>query len=102
MRVLHAVLHEHAWQVPIDTPRLVINRTRVGADESADTLGLGADDAELHFGPTNHRNAEYLGDCDDGVRALAARLGWGEALEAHIRGGRARCDRVAATGLSPH
>ena len=75
----------HAWQVPLDTPRLVINRTRVGVEEpKRDVFGLGADDAELHFGPTNHRNAEYLGDCDDGVRALAAKLGWGEALNARI------------------
>ena len=46
------------------TPRLLINKERVGG------FGSGADDVLL------------LGDCDDGVRKLAEACGWLEELEA--------------------
>ena len=72
-------------KVPIDTPRLVINRTRVGLEaDPTDIAGIGGDDVALHFGATNHRNVELLGDCDEGVQQLATRLGWSAELEARV------------------
>ena len=33
----------------------------------------------------NHRDALYLGDCDDGVRQLARKLGWEADLDELIQ-----------------
>ncbi|CRK45973.1 hypothetical protein BN1723_006814 [Verticillium longisporum] len=60
-----AGLPEHA---PPGVPRLLLNRERVGR------VGQRADDVV------------ELGACDDGVRRLAALLGWGDELEALWRG----------------
>ena len=75
----------------IDVPRLVINRTRVevpSATASAEALLLsgGADDAGLHFGEGNHRNVEWLGECDEGLRRLARLLGWEADLDRRVGG----------------
>ena len=51
-----------------EIPRLLINRELAGDFE--DTLPLA----------DNHRDAAFLGDCDDGCRELAALLGWSEDL----------------------
>ena len=48
-----------------------------------ENLGL-RDPSALDFSEFNTRDAAYLGDCDSGVRALAAALGWGTELEARI------------------
>lgn len=91
----------------LDVPRLVISRTRVEVKASGagagDALLMGAggsglaDDRSLHFGEGNHRNVEWLGDCDDGVRALARLLGWEDDLEARrVRAGGAAAGRRSA------
>lgn len=50
-----------------------------------------------------HRDALFLGDCDDGVRQLCQQLGWEDELDALIAAGRAqfeqaRADSAAADG----
>ena len=51
------------WNVPVLTPRVLINKERVGG------LGSGADDVLL------------LGGCDEGARRLAEACGWRDELE---------------------
>ena len=71
-------------RVPQNCPRLLINREEVGqANPMLENLGL-RDPSALDFSEFNTRDAAYLGDCDGGVRALAAALGWGTELEARI------------------
>eukprot|EP00301_Raphidiophrys_heterophryoidea_P027735 c9800_g1_i1.p1 GENE.c9800_g1_i1~~c9800_g1_i1.p1 ORF type:complete len:438 (+),score=130.85 c9800_g1_i1:102-1415(+) len=50
------------------TPRLLINRTKAGESHS---IFQG-----FQFSHSNHRDALFLGDCDEGVRQLAAELQW--------------------------
>ena len=77
-------------RVPQNCPRLLINREEVGqANPMLENLGL-RDPSALDFSEFNTRDAAYLGDCDGGVRALAAALGWGTELEAPHRRRRAR------------
>ena len=76
--------------IRVDVPRLVINRTRLetrpstAAVQQAELMGAceAALNSTLHFGESNHRNVEFLGDCDDGCRALARCLGpdWAKEL----------------------
>ena len=61
------------------TPRLLINRHRVGP--------FRLRDCETH-GETPAGDAVFEGDCDAGVAALAALAGWGDELDA--RAARAR------------
>ena len=73
---------ELCTRVGVDVPRLVINRERVEyrAPQSSEAQMLGFDDTSLHFDEGNHRNIEWLGDCDDGVQQLAALMGWQQEL----------------------
>lgn len=70
--VYHPAENERESKVAsqIGTPRILINRETVGQK------GCVFD-------------VELLGDCDDGVRALAAKLGWADDLEALIAAGSA-------------
>jgi NAD+-dependent protein deacetylase sirtuin 2 len=55
--------------VSLLTPRLLINKNKVGAFAKVDS-------------PINYRDVAYDGDCDEGVRALVDALGWTEELNA--------------------
>ena len=75
-------------RVPDAVPRLLINRERVGeTDPMLEMLALRSPGA-LDFGPTNYRDAEFLGDCDDGIRDLARGLGWHDELAALVAAAR--------------
>ena len=64
-----------------NVPRILINRERVGEADAALSL-LGRSDG-FRF-DNKHRDALYIGDCDEGVRVLAESLGWSEDLQALI------------------
>ncbi|GMH38656.1 hypothetical protein BSKO_06540 [Bryopsis sp. KO-2023] len=51
------------------TPRLLINREKVGG---------------LEFGSRNYRDAFYGGDCDNGVKKLVELMGWQDEFEAML------------------
>ena len=59
-----------------DVPRLLVNREEVGTDAQPMFRLLGfIDDKALDFDEaTRFRDALFLGDCDEGVRQLAAQL----------------------------
>lgn len=59
-------------------PRVLINRERVG--EADATLLLFGAKRGFKF-EEQHRDALFLGDCDDGVRVLARSLGWEGELD---------------------
>ena len=71
-------------KVPVMTPRVLINRERVG---EANPLGLRLGvDKGFNFGQGNYRDALFEGDCDDGIWELCRLLGWEEELQALIDG----------------
>ena len=79
-------------RVGLNTPRLLINRDAVGGPEQElIDVGLGKPaSTDLDFRPGfNYRDAFYQGPCDDAVKELAAKLGWGDALSERERSGRA-------------
>lgn len=81
-RIQWCALILRADKVPASTPRLLINRERVGeADASLRAMGY---DKGFNFGEGNHRDALFEGDCDAGARQLASLLGWGKELEALV------------------
>lgn len=61
-------------QVPLDVPRLLINREMVGVRDSTCNAGFGT--GYFEFGVENTRDAAYLGNCDDGVQQLVDMLDW--------------------------
>lgn len=67
------------------TPRLLINREKVGETHpSLKRLGVSRGfDFTKKKGVTD---ALFLGDCDEGVRQLCEKLGWGEDLEKVMNG----------------
>ena len=68
------------------TPRLLVNRERVGERGTAGGRGLGRPfDFEKAHAHSN--DVLYQGDCDAGVRELAAALGWQHELERLCSGG---------------
>ena len=73
-------------------PRLLINREEVGGPpQPLVDVGLSmVGSTDLDFRPgTNYRDAIFRGTCDDGVKALAAALDWGDALVKRMRSGQA-------------
>ena len=62
-------------------PRVLINRERVGEADAA--LMLFGQKRGFSF-DEKHRDALFLGDCDDGVRQLAKMLDWESDLDALI------------------
>lgn len=78
------------------TPRLLINRERVGeADESLRAMGYRKG---FCFGEGNHRDALFEGDCDEGARQLAELLGWGRELDGLISAEMGKAGGVAGDG----
>ena len=66
-------------QVSPDTPRLLVNRERVGDGALGGPIGpSGAFD----FDGAQSMDRFYQGDCDDACEELARRLGWSEELDA--------------------
>jgi NAD-dependent deacetylase sirtuin 2 len=68
-------------QVASDVPRLLINREKAGERMGGIVGMLQGDRDGFDFSETNYRDACFLGDCDDGARALASSCGWGDELE---------------------
>jgi len=70
-------------KVTKNTPRVLINREKAGASSTPlleNLLGMGGG---LAFdSPSNTRDVFIQGDCDDGVKKLAALIGWQEDLNA--------------------
>lgn len=62
-------------------PRVLINRERVGEADAA--LLLWGQKKGFSF-DEKHRDALYLGDCDDAVRQLAKYIGWEADLDSLI------------------
>ena len=60
------------------TPRLLVNRDRVGERGTYGGKGLGR---PFEFDRPHSNDVLYQGDCDQGVRELAAALGWEHELE---------------------
>ena len=65
-------------KVGYETPRLLINKERVGeADPVLRAMGYRKG---FDFGAGNTRDALFEGDCDSGVWELCQLLGWEEEL----------------------
>jgi hypothetical protein len=79
-------------------PRLLVNRERVG--EAAPELRALGYEKGFDFDAPGGRDALFLGDCDDGARALAEALGWAEDLEALVASG-AAAHAAARRGGAP-
>lgn len=72
-----------------EVPRLLINRERAGESDPATMFR----DREKGFSfDEGHRDALFLGDCDDGVRQLANLLGWKSELDELISTGSQQAD----------
>ena len=74
------------------TPRLLINREKVGtySKRRGGYSSPGMAQYGFRFDKSNYRDALFLGDCDDGCVALSRSLGWEEDLNALAVAGRAR------------
>jgi hypothetical protein len=64
-----------ADRVSPDTPRLLINRERVG-QRTPTTMSMGLGGLDFEGDAPGRRDALFLGNCDDGVLRLAELLGW--------------------------
>ena len=60
-------------EVPAGTPRLLINRERVGEQSTLGPRGLDFD---------SESDAFFQGDCDDAVHGLCSLLGWEAEMRA--------------------
>ncbi|XP_019640900.1 PREDICTED: NAD-dependent protein deacetylase sirtuin-2-like isoform X2 [Branchiostoma belcheri] len=78
-------------RVPETCPRLLINREKCGqVDPIMRMLGFGGG---MEFdSENNYRDVAWLGDCDDGCKALAELLGWKEELEELVNKEHARIE----------
>ena len=66
-------------RVDVDTPRLLINRERVGEiDPALRQMGYKKG---FNFGVDNYRDALFEGDCDAGIWDLCRELGWEDELQ---------------------
>ncbi|CAK1583406.1 unnamed protein product [Parnassius mnemosyne] len=85
--------------VPEWCPRLLINRERAGVRSPLLRMwGLAGAGLQLDGGL---RDVARLGDCDDGCRDLAQRLGWAEDLEALVAREHDRLDREGRITTPP-
>ncbi|KAL4436337.1 hypothetical protein ABPG77_009899 [Micractinium sp. CCAP 211/92] len=74
-------------EVGESTPRLLVNRERVGEGHPLLRL-LGYQTGGFCFDEgSNYRDALFEGDCDGGVRQLCRLLGWEQELDALIAAG---------------
>ena len=71
-------------KMPMSPPKRLMHDNSTTHLDNAPAI-FGDDGGALHFGPTNHRNVEWLGDADDGVHLLARSLGWEEELTERVR-----------------
>lgn len=73
-------------------PRLLINREKAGErDRLMRMLGMGAG---MDFDSSdNVRDVAWLGDCDDGCKLLADKLGWLDELNKLVDEGHAKVER---------
>lgn len=78
---------------PRGTPRLLVNRERVGVGMGGFRGGMGGFD----FDSDGTKDGFFEGDSDDAVAQLAEACGWGGELEARVAAGKAQ---VAAVGAS--
>ena len=96
VRPFSSLIHE----VGDEVPRLLINREEVGCEPKAvrrirQLLRKRDFPAGFDFDEdTRWRDVSMLGDCDDGVAALAAAMGWGAELEKLVADGRANFESV--------
>jgi len=74
-------------KVPLTTPRLLINREKVGEiDPQMAMLGIKKG---FRFGRTdNYRDVDLLGDCQEVVIKLCELLGWKNELDKLIKTGK--------------
>lgn len=63
-----------------DCPRLLINREKVG-QKSGFFAMLGVSGGMDFDSPDNTRDVAWLGDCDEGCRLLAEKLGWDVSIQ---------------------
>ncbi|XP_074713845.1 NAD-dependent protein deacetylase sirtuin-2 isoform X2 [Strix uralensis] len=84
-------------RVPINTPRLLINREKTGqSDPCTSSVGFGC---TMDFDSDKaYRDVAWLGECDAGCLALAELLGWKKELEELVRREHAAIDAKAAQG----
>lgn len=71
-------------RVKDDTPRLLINRERVG--ETDPVLRQMGYKKGFNFGNGNFRDALFEGDCDEGIWTLCKLLGWEDELKQLVDG----------------
>lgn len=82
--IMGTSLEVHPFASLVERPgrrcvRLLINRVAVG--NGNDLLSwFKSGPSLLYDSPKNTRDVAYIGDCDDGVLALADALGWGDEL----------------------
>lgn len=74
-----------AFRVKDDCPRLLINREKVGQCSGVFAM-LGMSSGMDFDGPNNTRDVAWLGDCDEGCRLLAEKLGLGVMLFYKLQG----------------
>ncbi|KAG8232887.1 hypothetical protein J437_LFUL004757 [Ladona fulva] len=78
-------------RAPSNCPRLLINREKAGQrDRVMQLMGMGTGmdfDSE-----DNTRDVAWLGDCDDGCRLLAKKLGWEDELLEMVKSEHAKID----------
>ncbi|XP_065520423.1 NAD-dependent protein deacetylase sirtuin-2 isoform X2 [Lathamus discolor] len=84
-------------RVPINTPRLLINKEKTGQSDPLMSLmgfGCGMDfDSDKAY-----RDVAWLGECDKGCLELAELLGWKKELEELVRKEHAAIDAKATQG----
>ncbi|XP_066249787.1 NAD-dependent protein deacetylase sirtuin-2 [Euwallacea similis] len=74
------------------TPRLLINREKVG--QRTGIMAMMGVSGGLEFDlKGNTRDVAWLGDCDDGCLALAEKLGWGDELTKLVKTEHERFDK---------
>ncbi|XP_075223423.1 sirtuin 2 [Lycorma delicatula] len=79
-------------RVKEDCPRLLINREKAGQRDHIMKMldivsGMDFDSSD------NVRDVAWLGDCDDGCRLLAEKLGWLDELNKLVEDGHAKIDK---------
>lgn len=73
-----------ASKVPVNTPRLLINKEKTGQSDSF--MGLLGFGSSLDFDSEKaYRDVAFEGNCDDGCLALASFLGWKSELEERVK-----------------
>ncbi|XP_066147437.1 NAD-dependent protein deacetylase sirtuin-2 [Euwallacea fornicatus] len=89
------VVHPFAGLVDLvssTTPRLLINREKVG--QRTGIMAMMGVSGGLEFDlKGNTRDVAWLGDCDDGCLMLAEKLGWGDELTKLVKAEHEKIDK---------